>query len=183
MAREPELEELARRARADPAAFGELYDRLYDMVYRYVRAQVNSDALAEDLCEQTFLAALESLDRYRPRGAGIRAWLLRIARNDVLDHYRRVRRISFGPLEQAAGAIAPGGPDEHVLGAEEASRLREGIGSLSEEQRQVVLLRFAGELSHAEVAEILGKTEGAVKALQHRAIVALETHMREHDEH
>lgn len=182
MASEPELEELARRARADPVAFGELYDRLYDLVYRYVRAQVESDEVAEDLCEQVFLAALESLERYSPRGGGIQAWILRIARNDVLDHFRRVRRISFGPLEDAADAVARGGPEHDVVGADEMARLRVAISQLPEEQRQVILLRYAAELPIADVAKVLGKTEGAVKAMQHRAVAALSERMVEGDE-
>lgn len=182
MTDELDLEELARRARSDPEAFGLLYDRLHDSVYRYVRVQVDSAQLAEDLCEGAFLAALESLGRYRSGRGGVRAWIMRIARNDVLDHFRRARRITFAPLDEAEGATAEGGPEEHSVREDEAERLRRAVGTLPDAQREVLLLKFAGGLSNAEVARVLGRTEGAVKALQHRALQALEARMRERHE-
>ena len=175
--REPEEASLAARARAgDPEAFGELYELNVDRIYRYVAYRVGTEGEAEDLTEQVFLKAWEAMPRYEDRGLPFRAWLFRLAHNLVIDHYRMRR--SDVPLSDVSdrdlgGLTALPDPQAELEARLEVDELRRALGQLREEQRQVVLLRFVEGLSHAEVGGILGKSEGATRAIQHRALLAL----------
>jgi RNA polymerase sigma-70 factor (ECF subfamily) len=167
-----EVELVARAIRRDAAAFGDLYAAHLDRIYRYVYYRVGSTGEAEDLCEQVFLKAWEAIDRYEPRGTPFSAWLYRLAHNLVVDHYR-ARRPSM-PLEEVEETEDPG----HDLAATveellEADEVRVALRRLSPEHQQLVILRFVEGLSHAEVAQLLGKTEGATRVIQHRALQAL----------
>ncbi len=176
MSEKRELAKLVRRVQAgDVEAYGRIYDQFHDSVYSYVLHQVGAPADAEDITHGVFLDVLEKIDGFRWRGAGFSAWLFRIARNDVLDHFRRQGRMM---RETAITEEVMDQPSrERVdLAAEAASDEREllaAIGRLSEEQRQVVLLKLVVNLSNRQIGEVLSKSEGAVKALQHRALAAL----------
>lgn len=165
---------LDRAIRAEPGALGILYDQYVDKIYAYIYHRVGSAELAEDLTGQVFMRMLEAVRT----GAGWRTsfsgWLYRIAHNLVVDHYRRKRRASFVDIDDAAPALAVTGDPVHLTESEfERERLRAALAKLTEEQAQVITLRFLEDLSIAEVAEIMDKTEGAVKALQYRAVLAL----------
>jgi RNA polymerase sigma-70 factor (ECF subfamily) len=175
--RYPGEADLTARARAgDADAFGQLYELHVDRVYRYVAYRVKTEHEAEDLTEQVFLKAWEAMPRYEDRGLPFRAWLFRLAHNLVIDHYR-VRRsdVSLNELLDSDQSYEPSGPDPQVEveARLDADEVRLAVRRLGEEQRQVVLLRFVEGLSHSEVADILGKTEGATRAIQHRALGAL----------
>ncbi len=181
--RDPEEASLALRARAgDAEAFGELYELHVDRIYRYVAYRVATQAEAEDLTEQVFLKAWEAMPRYEERGLPFRAWLFRLAHNLVIDHYR-VRRADV-PLSVVLGADldnrhpALPDPQAELEARQEVDELRSALGELGEEQRQVVLLRFVEGMSHSEVATVLGKSEGATRAIQHRALHALARALR-----
>ena len=165
-------ETLVDRATAgDREAFGELYERCVRRVYRHVLYIINDVNLAEDLTEQTFLRALEAIHRYERRGVPFLAWLLRIARNLYLNGRRVERNNSTIHKKWDGGAAAsPESFCEAKLDGEEVWR---AVRALDGDQRQVIVLRFMDGLSYADVADVLGKSVGAVRVAQYRALRAL----------
>jgi RNA polymerase sigma-70 factor (ECF subfamily) len=166
-----------RAQRGDRAALEELYLLHFDRIYSYLHMSVGSRHDAEDLTTQTFLRMLEAIGRFQWRSVPFSAWLFRIAHNLAMDHFRASRR--WQPEEEIP---------EHVQGevtsAEEQALAYLGdtsmlilIERLSPEQRQVLTLKFVFRFSNREAAAILGKTEGAVKSLQHRALASLQKHV------
>jgi RNA polymerase sigma-70 factor (ECF subfamily) len=159
---------LAEAARADAGAFGELYERYYPRVYRYVYHRVGNAADAEDITALVFMKALEALPGYRPRPNGFAPWLFRITRNAVVDYYRRRRKhSSLDVLEHHSDDHDPVG---HVLGGERRAELQSLVENLSADQREVVLLRYAADLSFAEIASTMNKTDPAIRMLLHRGL-------------
>ena len=166
-------ESLVRRAQQrDTTAFGAIYEEYFDRVYRYILVRVGTRADAEDLTEQVFLKALESIGSFTWRGAPFGAWLFRIAQNLVIDFQRRKARRQTTPLEDWE-SVATDDPERDVELKMDLEELVAAVGKLTEAQRQVVALRFAGGLSIAETAGVVGKSEGAIKALQHSALASL----------
>ena len=167
-----EDETLVDRATAgDREAFGELYERYVRSVHRHLFYMVNDVDVAQDLTEQTFLRALEAIHRYERRGVPFLAWLLRIARNLCLNGQRVERNNSTIRKKWDSGAAAS--PEffcEAKLDGEEVWR---AVRALDGDQRQVIVLRFMDGLSYAEVADVLGKSVGAVRVAQYRALRAL----------
>lgn len=160
--------------RGDRDALEELYLLHFDRIYGYLHVSVGNRHDAEDLTTQTFLKMLEKIDTFRWRSAPFSAWLFRIAHNLAMDHFRAGRR--WQPEEEV-----PEPPGEQEASAElEAMRTigRESmlllIEELSPEQQQVLILKFVFGFANADAATILGKSEGAIKSLQHRALVALQ---------
>lgn len=169
----PDEDELVRRAvQRDAIAFGCLYEQHLDRIYRYVFYRVSSTSEAEDLTEQVFLKAWEAIDRYEPRGAPFAAWLYRLAHNLIVDHYRSQKATTS--LEAIADTEDAGvdvlSDVEDLL---EVDEVRAAIATLSPEQQQLIALRFVEGLSHTETAQIIGKSEGATRVIQHRAVQAL----------
>lgn len=165
---------LAIEAKTDPAAFSRLYDHYVQPIYRYIYSRVGSTHEAEDITSQTFMAAYEALGRYRERGQ-FSAWLFRIARSKMNDHFRRSRR-EVG-LE-AAGEILE---REDALGAliraEELSRIRFLVKHLNDEEQELIRLRYVADLSFGEMAELLGAREDAVKKSVYRLLARLKGQM------
>ncbi|MSP11748.1 MAG: sigma-70 family RNA polymerase sigma factor [Chloroflexi bacterium] len=167
-----EEEELIRRAKAyETNAFSEIYDRYYQSIFTYIYYRVDDTLVAEDLAAEVFVKALEAIHSFIFRGVPFSAWLYRIAGNLVIDHYRRRPNAVIG-LDESFPARGDG-LHEDVEKRLTREALRSALKILTGEQQQVVVLKFVDGLSNAEVAEIMGKSEGAIKALQHRAIVAL----------
>ncbi len=168
---------LVQRAQAgDAEAFGELYDRYVDVVHRYVALRVGSRQLAEDLTSETFLRALRRIGTFTWQGRDVGAWFVTIARNLVADHYRSSRyRLELTTDDLAASGWAPvqDGPEGEVIAALQSSALLEAVRRLGPEQQECIALRFLQGLSVAETAAVMGRSEGAVKALQHRAVRTL----------
>jgi RNA polymerase sigma-70 factor, ECF subfamily len=171
-----EIRILAREAsQSDVAAFGDLYGLYHTSLLRYINARVTQRQEAEDLTNAVFEKAFAAIGRYRPSPAQFSTWLYTIARNSLIDYYRK-RRL---PMEQGAdqelleAADPRGGPEERLMADEVRRMLYGAIMGLTEDQRQVVGLRFFFNLPVCEVAQILGKTEGAVKALQFRGLERL----------
>lgn len=160
----------------DPEAFATCYEHLADPLYRYLLASGAPGTLAEDLVEDTFVELVVQRPSLRGGVSGLRAWLFRAARNNLLDARRKQIRRGDQPLneELAAGQVehAPG-PEERALAQADAQRMRELLAELSPDQREVLVLRFVADLSGPEVAAATGRTVGAVKALQHRGVAAL----------
>ena len=165
--------ELVKRAiKRDSAAFGTLYEVHLDRIYRYVFYRVGSTSEAEDLTEQVFLKAWEAIDRYEPRGAPFAAWLYRLAHNLVVDHYRGKRATTS--LDEVSEADDVGvDVMEAVEGRLEVDEVRAALAKLNPDYQQMIVLRFVEGLSHAEAAKIIGKSEGAARVIQHRALQAL----------
>ena len=168
---------VARAVRRDAAAFGILYESYLDRIYRYVYYRVGTISEAEDLTEQVFLKAWEAIDRYEPRGIPFSAWLYRLAHNLVVDHYR-ARRPTM-PLADVGEAEEPGIDVVEAIEARlDAEEVRAALLTLNVEHQQLIALRFVEGLSHAEVAQITGKSEGATRVVQYRALQALARALR-----
>jgi RNA polymerase sigma-70 factor (ECF subfamily) len=164
---------LLNRARAyDPVALAELYDLYAPAMYAYIYRRVGDAALAEDLTGELFLRMLRAIRDGVAWRKSFNAWLYRAAHNLVVDHYRRTGRTEQVPLDESA---TEGGrpPDKAVEQQLEAERLRRALGQLTPEQQQVLALRFGEGLTARQVGELIGKTTGAVEALQRRGLAAL----------
>jgi RNA polymerase sigma-70 factor, ECF subfamily len=156
----------------DRKALEELYLLHFDRIYSYLHLTVGNRHDAEDLTNQTFVKMLESIDRFEWRKVPFSAWLFRIARNLAVDHFRARRRVQ--PQEEPPEPADPQrSAEEEALHAIGGRSMLEMIQELSDEQQQVLTLKFAFDFSNSEAAAILGKTEGAVKSLQHRALARL----------
>ena len=168
----PDELRLVEQAKAgDADAFGQLYDASVDRVYRYNFFRVADDETAEDLTSQVFLKAWENLHRFQPTGPLI-AWLYSIARNTVIDHYRtRKQTVSLDEVAASLGHDAR--LDDRIDLQSEVSSLRSAMHHLTEEQRDVLVMKFIADLETAEIARRMRKSEGAVRALQMRALQAL----------
>jgi RNA polymerase sigma-70 factor (ECF subfamily) len=166
--------ELIRRAKEyDPSAFAEIYERYYQKIYNYIYYRVSEGGVAEDLCSEVFVKVLEAIESYTFKGVPFSAWLYRIAANLVIDYYRRQSAQPEMLIEANQPSIAdenPGLNMEHHFSQQE---LRSALQELTEDQQQVIIYKFVDGLSNSEVAQILGKTEGAIKSLQHRALASL----------
>jgi RNA polymerase sigma-70 factor (ECF subfamily) len=169
--------EIVSRAQAgDANAFGELYDRYVDVVYRYVQYRVANSALAEDLTSETFLRALRRITSYTWQGRDFGAWLVTIARNLIADHYKSGRyrlEVATSDLVEAGADRSEDGPEDEVLAGITNATLLEAVKRLNSEQQECIALRFLQGMSVAETAAIMGKNEGAIKALQYRAVKSL----------
>jgi RNA polymerase sigma-70 factor (ECF subfamily) len=158
------------RARGgDRHAFGELYDTHVDSVYRYVLYRVREPSDAEDITSEVFTRAFANIHRYRWQGKSLLAWLYTIARNAVTDRRRRERPTV--DLDDAFG-VAAEGPTAHdrAVTGEQVDALRGAVKHLTSEQQEVLVLRFVENMSSRQVAKMLGKNEGAIRALQFRAL-------------
>ena len=166
---DPDLEDV-RAAQGDRHTFGALYRRYLDRVYGYCFYLLGDHHDAEDVTERTFLAALGAIDRFRDEGATFRAWLFRIAHNELANELRARSRQRTTPLD----AVVEPANDEDPAGlvglAEESRRLRRALASLASDRRHVIVLRFVDGLSAREIGAVLGRSEGAVRVLQHRAL-------------
>ena len=165
---------VARAQQGDREALEELYLLHFDRIYSYLHMSVGNRHDAEDLTTQTFLKMLEAIGRFRWQSAPFSAWLFRIAHNLAMDHFRASRR--WQPEEDV-----PEPPDAEEASAEDEAMhaigrqsMLELIENLSADQQQVLTLKFVFNFANADVATILGKTEGAIKSLQHRALVSLQ---------
>jgi RNA polymerase sigma-70 factor, ECF subfamily len=166
------LDDIARAAAAgDVDAMGRLYDELVGPIHRYVAARVRRREDAEDLTHLVFERIVTALPRYRQKGRPFAAWAFRIARNAVIDHQRRTR-----PTEPLGVLVEPGdgtGLEAQSLQLEEMRELNAAIARLTPDQREALLLRYAGGLSADEAADVMGRRAGTIRGLTFRAIEAL----------
>ncbi len=165
---------LVERARRDPETFGELYARYHDRIHAYVYTRTGCREVAEDITADTFLLAFEHLPQYEWRNVPFRAWLFRIAANQVAGYYRRER--SCAPLDDTM--VHTGiGPEEQALCMGEVEEVRQALGTLKSDQQNAMRLRYHHDLRAREIAVEMGRTEAAVKLLLHRAMVSLRSRM------
>ncbi len=167
-------EGLVRRAKEqDEAALTQLYEENFDKIYRYIVLKIGDRAEAEDMTQQVFLKAFKSISGYRSKGSPFSSWLFRIAHNQVVDYWRKKSKRPTVPLEETLVGSNHSNPTSYVERKMEIEKLVAATKGLTEMQREVISLRFAGGLPVAQVASLMGKSEGAIKALQHSAVASL----------
>lgn len=179
----PQEDQTVKKAiRGDRHAFGQLYDAYMDSIYRFIYLRVEDQQTAEDIAASVFLKAWEKLEDYQLRGVPFRAWLFRIARNAVIDHYRTRKEVA--PLEAVVNTYDEGAVSvsEKVGTRLEAEKIVTLMNQLTEDQRNVLSLKLVHGLNTQEVAKALGKRQGAVRALQMRGLQALAKLMENEDE-
>lgn len=166
-------ESLVRRAQQhDQTALTQIYEENFDRIYRYIVLKIGERTEAEDMTQQVFLSAFKSISSFQWKGMPISAWLFRIAHNQIVDYLRKKTRRATVPLNESR-AVSNGDPGLVAEKNIEIEHLVAATKKLTKAQREVIALRFAGGLSVAQVAKVMGRSEGAVKALQHSAIVSL----------
>ena len=173
---QPDERLLVEAAQRDPARFADLYECNFERVYAYVSRRLTDRGAAEDVTAEVFHQALANLDRFEWRGTPFVAWLLRIAANAIVDHWRRTSR------EQTLSD--DDGPESFPVNAENIEQVERRallfrlVGTLPPDQRRVVEMRFAEEKPIREIAREMGRSEGAIKQLQFRAIQSLRAQMQ-----
>jgi RNA polymerase sigma-70 factor, ECF subfamily len=162
---------VAAAQQGDQAAFGQLYDRYVDVVFRFILFRVSDRPLAEDLTSETFLRALRRISSVSYQGRDVGAWFVTIARNLVLDHVKSSRyRLEMTTADILDSSADDRGPEHEVVEEAIATELMRCVAQLGRDQQECIMLRFMQGLSVSETAAVMGRNEGAVKALQHRAV-------------
>jgi RNA polymerase sigma-70 factor (ECF subfamily) len=164
----------------DAEAFGQLYDHYVSGVFRFVYYRVGSQQLAEDLTSETFVRGLRAIQRFNWQGKDFGAWLTTIARNLIADHFKSSRaRLEIVAETIPEGKVTVASPEQEVLALISNEMLFEAVNSLPNEQRDCILMRFIQGMSIAQTAAALGRSEGAIKQLQLRAVRSLAKTMPE----
>jgi RNA polymerase sigma-70 factor (ECF subfamily) len=157
----------------DAAAFGELYDRFIDRVYRYLYFRTGRHAEAEDLTEQVFLKAWEAIGRYRWQGRPFLAWLYRLAHNVHIDHVRSTRPTTSLTTEHRTLEVPSTSAMTEMARTLDAEVLATALSQLTLEQQQVIVMKFIEGLDNEQIAQSMDRREGAIRALQMRALMSL----------
>ncbi|MDI6695738.1 MAG: sigma-70 family RNA polymerase sigma factor [Anaerolineales bacterium] len=167
-------EALERAIQGDQEAFGVLYERYVGRIFNYIYYRTGNVYDAEDLTERVFFRALRHIRNYNHRGLPFSAWLYRIAHNLVANWHRDNSRRKEIPLDDGILSTHVGGfPESEVLKAEEHDHLLRVIRYLPPDRQQLLILKFVDHLSNAEIGVIMGRTEGAIKSLYHRTLLAI----------
>jgi RNA polymerase sigma-70 factor (ECF subfamily) len=165
--------DLVAQAKNDPAAFGELYERYVGQIYNYVYYRVGNHQDAEDLTSRTFFRALGHICNYEDRGAPVSAWFYRIAHNLVANWHRDQGRHPVVSLEAMPMEGSLDSPETAAMVNAEQDRLLAVVRRLPADRQRLLVLKFAAHMSNAEIGEIMERTEGAIKSLYHRTLLAL----------
>ena len=172
--------ELVARAKTDNDAFGEIYDRYVERIYNYVYYRTSNHQVAEDLTARVFHRALQHIGRYEDRGAPFSAWLYRIAHNLVANYHRNRSRRTMVPLDDLiVSTVRAEAPERLAERIENQDELLTVIHTLPEDRQLLLVLKFVERLSNAEIGEVMGRSEGAIKSLYHRTLVYLRDEMAE----
>ena len=163
---------VAEAQRGNTAAFGRIFDEFAGPIYRFIASRVNRPSDAEDLTQLVFVKALEALPRYEARGIPFGGWLFRLARNAIIDQ-SRTRRDHLSLVTAVTRATEEAGPEAMATLRDDLDRVARALADLTDDQREVIELRFFAGLSVYEVAAAMGRQEGTVRGLQFRAIAAL----------
>jgi RNA polymerase sigma-70 factor (ECF subfamily) len=165
-------------AQRDPGAFGELYERYVDRIYSYIYHRVGNVHDAQDLTSRTFYRALSHLPDYQDKGIPFSAWLYRIAHNLVANWHRdRQRRPVVALDDLVVGTAAHDHPEALAESEETAQMLRQAMRQLDDVRQELLVLKFSEGLSNAEIGNIMGRSEGAIKSLYHRTLLAIRKEM------
>ena len=165
---------LIQAARLEPGAFGEIYKLYVERVYKYLYSRVGNMAEAEDLTAQTFLAAFEAFGKFRQEGH-FASWLFTIARNKAMDHYRQRKNTTI--LDEARDFAAETDPTNVLIRSEQTADLAKLIQALTEEERELLRLRFLAEMSFPEISRLLHRNEEAVKKSLYRLLARLHSQL------
>ncbi|MGJ3240676.1 MAG: RNA polymerase sigma factor [Anaerolineae bacterium] len=166
--------ELVELAKEDKNAFGEIYERYLTKIYNYIYYRTGNQHDAEDLTSKVFYRALSHIENYVDKGVPFQAWLYRIAHNLVANFHRDKSRRKIIPLDDyIAHTLKSDAPDIAVELSEQTEHLMEAIRRLPADRQQLLLLKFIEQKSNAEIGEIMERTEGAIKSLYHRTLLAL----------
>jgi RNA polymerase sigma-70 factor (ECF subfamily) len=163
---------VANAKRGDSQAFGQLFDEYAGPIHRFIASRVNSPSDAEDLTQLVFVKALEALPRYEARGIPFGGWLFRLARNAIIDQIR-TRRDHLPLVTALTRETDDAGPEATAALRDDLDRVAQALTELTDDQREVIELRFFAGLSVLETAVAMGRQEGTVRGLQFRAIAAL----------
>ncbi|MCB0078666.1 MAG: sigma-70 family RNA polymerase sigma factor [Anaerolineales bacterium] len=171
--------QLIEQAKSDSEAFGKLYEIYVDRIYRYLYVRVGDEQVAEELTSRCFMRVLKALPRYVDRGAPFAAWLYRIAYNLLANHYRDSARRETMPLDTVSlHGDSHQEPPHTVELWDTIDSLKAAIGELHEDRKLLLHLKFTEGLSNAQIGEMMGRTEGAIKSLYHRTLTALREGMQ-----
>jgi RNA polymerase sigma-70 factor (ECF subfamily) len=163
---------VAEAQRGNTQAFGRIFDEYAGPIYRFIASRVNHPSDAEDLTQLVFVKALEALPRYEARGIPFGGWLFRLARNAIIDQIR-TRRDHLSLVAATTRESEETGPEAMADLHSDLDRVAEALAELTDDQREVIELRFFAGLSVAETAEAMGRHDGTIRGLQFRAIAAL----------
>lgn len=170
----PDESALVERAKKDPAAFGELYERYASKIYNYIYYRTGNEHEAEDLTARVFFRALSRLPTYVDRGLPFSAWLYRIAHNLVANWHRDQSRRKVIPLDELAlHSLRSEAPESLAESRETEDFLLNSIRRLPAERQQLLILKFVEQMSNAEIGAIMNRSEGAIKSLYHRTLLSL----------
>jgi RNA polymerase sigma-70 factor (ECF subfamily) len=175
-------DELIEQAKTDPEVFGQLYGLYVDRIYNYIYYRVGNHHDAEDLTAKVFFRALNHIPRYKNHGAPFAAWLYRIAHNLVANWHRDHSRRQVVALENVR-LTGEGRENPHHAAerANERELLLAAIQELPPERQQLLTLKFIEKISNAEIGQVMGRSEGAIKSLYHRTLVSLKKMLAEHE--
>ncbi len=179
MQTEDERQLIQRAVAGDHAAISALYDRYVDAIYHYALYRIGDMHTAEDITAEVFLRALESLSRYDERGVPFVVWLYRIAHARVIDHWRKLHRRTTLPIDDLSEKEMTESDSALDVDVVQHRALRAALHQITGEQQEVIVLKFVQGLGNEEIAQVMGKTVGAVKALQRRALEALARLLKE----
>lgn len=173
-----EEQSLIQKAKSgDSAAFGKLYDRYLPPIYRFVFIKVGRKQDAEDIAQQVFASAWQNIEGFEFKGFPFSSWIYRIASNAVIDYYRTYKgNVSIDAVSEEHFSEESDN-ETRVDHAINMSAVRVALTRLEPDQQSVLLMKFVEDLSNKEIADALGKTEGAVRVIQHRALKQLKTHI------
>lgn len=175
--------ELIAQAKKDLAAFGPLYERYVGQVYNYIFYRVGNHQDAEDLTARTFFRALKHIGNYEERGAPMSAWFYRIAHNLVANWHRDQGRHPMATLDAALLSSSPDPPESVAMTHERQEGLLNAVRRLPADRQQLLVLKFVEHLSNAEIGAVMERTEGAIKSLYHRTLIALRKEFDHQEEH
>ena len=166
---------LIEEAKADPEAFGLLYEQYVDKIYSYVYYRTGNHHDAEDLTAKVFYQAMNHIPRYIHRGAPFSSWLYRIAHNLVANWHRDRSRRQVISLDRLASVArhTDDSPFEQAAQSEQTDALLDAIGRLPDDRQQLLILKFVERMPNASIGQIMGRSEGAIKSLYHRTLLAL----------
>ena len=171
--------DLVQAAKEDKEAFGEIYERYLTKIYNYIYYRTGNRQDAEDLTAKVFYRALSHIDGYVDKGVPFQAWLYRIAHNLVANFHRDKGRRKIIPLDDyVAFTLKSDAPDRQAESSEQQEMLMESIRRLPAERQQLIILKFIEQKSNAEIGDIMGRTEGAIKSLYHRTLLSLRDEMQ-----
>jgi RNA polymerase sigma-70 factor (ECF subfamily) len=169
---------LIQRAKTDPEAFGQLYERYVDRIYNYVYYRTGNAADAEDLTARIFERAIKHIGSYRDQGVPFSAWLYRIAHNLVANWHRdRSRRKIVSIDDVSQWVVTDHGPEFATQLMQDKEALLEAMGRLPADRQELLIFKFVEQMSNAEIGAIMGRSEGAIKSLYHRTLLSLREDM------